>query len=143
MDDRSSDLLPRMPTWPFIVLAFVAAGVVWLMANRLIPWGIIAFGLLLGLVPPFIGKRYRPTAWAERLDTRFTRIEPRLWAVTGWVSVVIGVILCVVTPLVVIDWLRKGDLGVAALNLFFSLPVAIGFVLAGLWLIRNRKRPFS
>jgi hypothetical protein len=63
------------------------------------------------------------------------------WAVMGWVVVVIGVTTLV--PFVAIGWWLKGDLGAVALNLFVGLPAAIAFVLAGRWLILNRRLPFS
>jgi hypothetical protein len=75
------------------------------------------------------------------MDAVMLSLMPRLWAGFGWACVVIGV--STLLPFVFIGWWLRGDLDAVALNLFVGLLSAIGFVLAGRWLIRNRKRPFS
>ena len=133
---------PRYSTPAYVLYIAVVVALVSFLYSRhswLSVVALVAFGTLAQL----FRERRRPPEWSEAMDRRFLKSEPKVWAAMGWSVYVMGIIFLVVVPIVVISWAASGNWANAAMNLFFSLPLAIGFVAAGRWLINNRRKPFG
>ena len=60
----------------------------------------------------------------------------------GWVFLAVGTLLVVIALVNALHWFVIRQYG-RALSSLAGLAIAVGFVVAGRWLIRNRRQPFT
>jgi hypothetical protein len=137
---RQDPWLPRMPAWAFAVLMAWLAFIAYLVVVEHARWGLLAYLLTLAALVVVRKRRAPPT----RVEHSLRRLDdsPRVWAAMGWGTFALGVVMVV---------LIGGGLAVALSsrdyeNLWgkvFGFAGSLGAVVAGRWLIRNRRAPFK
>ena len=67
---------------------------------------------------------------------------PVLTAPQGWVFLVVGTLLVIIASINALHWFVIRQYG-RALSSLAGLAIAVGLVVAGRWLIGNRRQPFT
>jgi amino acid transporter len=129
-----------MPAWAFAVLMAWLAFIAYLVVVARARWGLLAYLLTLAALLMLRKRRAPPT----RVEHSLRRLDdsPRVWAAMGWGTFALGVVMVV---------LIGGGLAVALSsrdyeNLWgkvFGFAISLGVVVAGHWLMRNRRPPFK
>ncbi len=137
--------LHRMPTWVFLVFVTWVAFIAYVAQIRHLWWGWL--GLLVTVQAAlFMRKRWRNPAivdrWVKPLDDKVAKYSPKIWAGLGYVAFAFGLLFVLTAAGSLIGQFLTHNLW----NVWGGVAAGIGgvgFALAGRWLIRNRRQPFT
>jgi hypothetical protein len=145
MDNPAPDDRRRAPTWLFLAIAAFVAVVTGVLYFSHTVWGVVGlwvFVAVAAIAGGWFRRTWREPEWVEQSSRQLIVREPKMWSAMGRVIFAIGVLLCIIEPIVIISWAVAGNYSIALFNLVLGGSVAIGFVLVGRFMMRNKRPPF-
>jgi nitrate reductase gamma subunit len=133
---------PRLSTLAFVLLIVGIPAITVILVTRHAWWGYLGIASMTVMAFIFRG-RVRAPEWSDALDRRTPALESALALALGLVTLVLGIFFCLVVPVVVVASVIEGEFAYAVLNLLLGGPAAVGMVVGGRWLMKNRRLPFG